>query len=142
MASPFTIIPFVAYLIVANPATYKAVRGVAGGWVASADGLPTMAGLALHALVLILLVMAIMRFIPSKSKFSMELDMANLEDIDEYASTMAAFHPSAIEPLSPVVVAEGAPLSPMTRTSAPAPAPSVANTFLSSILGPSGMMKK
>jgi hypothetical protein len=141
MASPFTVIPFVAYLIVANPATYKAVRGVAGSWVASADGLPTMAGLALHAVVLILLVTAIMRFIvPSKSKFSMELDMANLSEMDEFDSTMASFHPAAgSDILSPVVVAEGAPLMPMAGVPAPAPA---AKTFLSSILGPSGTMKK
>jgi hypothetical protein len=138
MASPFTIIPFVAYLIVANPATYKAVRGVAGGWVASADGLPTLAGLALHAVVLVLLVTAIMRFVvPSKSKFSMELDMANLSEIEEYNSTMASFHPAAgSDILSPVVVAEGVPMS-----GVPAPAPA-AKSFLSSILGPSGEMKK
>lgn len=141
MASPFTIIPFVAYLIVANPATYKAVRGVAGGWVASAEGLPTLAGLALHAVVLILLVTAIMRFVvPTKSKFSMELDMANLSEIEEFNSTMAAFHPAAgSDILSPIVVAEGAPLMPMSGVPAPAPAP---RSFLSSILGPSGAMKK
>jgi hypothetical protein len=137
MASPFTVIPFVAYLIVANPATYKAVRGVTGGWVASAEGLPTLAGLALHAVVLILLVTAVMRFVPTKSKFSMELDMANLSEIEEFDSTMASFHPAAgSDILSPVVVAEGAPTSRV-----PAPAPS-AKSFLSSILGPSGEMKK
>jgi len=140
MASPFTVIPFVAYLIVANPATYKAVRGIAGGWVANAEGLPTLAGLALHALVLILLVTAIMRFLPTKSKFSMDLDMANLSEMDEFDSTMASFHPAAgSDILSPVIVAEGAPLMPMAGVPAPAPAP---KTFLSSILGPSGMMKK
>jgi hypothetical protein len=140
MASPFTVIPFVAYLIVANPATYKAVRGIAGGWVANSEGLPTLAGLALHAVVLILLVTAIMRFLPTKSKFSMELDMANLSEMDEFDSTMASFHPAAgSDILSPVIVAEGAPLMPMAGVPAPAPAP---KTFLSSILGPSGMMKK
>jgi len=138
MASPFTVIPFVAYLIVANPATYKAVRGVAGSWVASSDGLPTLAGLALHAVVLILLVTAIMRFVvPSKSKFSVELDPANLSELEDYNSTMAAFHPAAAtDILSPVVIAEGASVAPV-----PAPAPA-AKTFLSSILGPSGVMKK
>jgi hypothetical protein len=135
-----SVIPFVAYLIVANPATYKAVRGVAGDWVANAEGLPTMAGLALHALVLILLVTAIMRFVvPTKSKFSMDLDMANLSEIEDFNSNMASFHPAAASDiLSPVVVAEGMPM-PMSGVPAPAPA---AKTFLSSILGPSGMMKK
>jgi len=140
MASPFTAIPFAAYLIVANPATYKAVRGVAGGWVANAEGLPTLAGLALHAVVLILLITAVMRLVPTKSKFDMTLDMANLGEIEEFDSTMASFHPAAgSDILSPVVVAEGAPLMPMAGV--PAPAPST-KTFLSSILGPSGMMKK
>ena len=140
MASPFTVIPFVAYLIVANPATYKAVRGVAGGWVASADGLPTLAGLALHAVVLILLITAAMRLVPTKSKFDMSLDMANLSEIEEFDSKMASFHPAAgSDILSPVIVAEGAPLMPMAGVPAPAPA---AKSFLSSILGPSGQMKK
>jgi hypothetical protein len=137
MASPFTAIPFAAYLIVANPVTYKAVRSVAGSWVASSEGLPTLAGLALHAVVMILLVTAVMRLLPTKSKFSMELDMANLSEIQEFDSTMASFHPSATDVMSPIVVAEGAPMTP--TAGAPAPAP---RSFLSSILGPSGTLKK
>jgi hypothetical protein len=137
MASPFTVIPFVAYLVVANPATYKAVRAVAGSWVASSEGLPTLAGLALHAVVLVLLVTAIMRLLPAKSKFSMDLDMANLSEIEEFDSKMASFHPAAGSDLYPVVVAEGAPLTPTAAVPAPAP-----RSFLSSILGPSGIPKK
>lgn len=49
------IIPFTTFYIVANPATFKAVRGVAGNWVASADGLPTMLGLLFHSLVFVIL---------------------------------------------------------------------------------------
>ena len=49
------IVPFITFLIVANPATFKLVRSVAGSWVASADGLPTTAGLVLHALVFVIL---------------------------------------------------------------------------------------
>jgi hypothetical protein len=49
------IIPFTTFYIVANPATFKAVRGVAGNWVASADGLPTTLGLLLHSLVFVIL---------------------------------------------------------------------------------------
>lgn len=137
MASPFTAIPFAAYLIVANPATYKAVRAVAGSWVASSEGLPTLAGLALHAVVLVLLVTAVMRLLPRTSKFDMNLDMANLSEIEEFDSKMASFHPAAGSDLYPVVVAEGAPMTP--AVGAPAPAP---RSFLSSILGPSGIPKK
>jgi hypothetical protein len=52
----FYVIPFLAYVLVANPATYKAVRGILGSWVSSAEGLATFPGLLLHALVFVLLV--------------------------------------------------------------------------------------
>ena len=48
------IIPFAAFYIVANPATFKLVRQGLGGWVASADGVPTQAGLLLHAFVFLI----------------------------------------------------------------------------------------
>lgn len=49
------IIPFIAFMILANPALFKVVRGVLGGWVASADGLATLPGLALHAAIFALI---------------------------------------------------------------------------------------
>jgi hypothetical protein len=49
------IIPFIAFMILANPALFKVVRGIAGGWVASADGLATLPGLALHAAIFALI---------------------------------------------------------------------------------------
>lgn len=49
------IVPFIVFFIVANPATFKLVRSLAGSWVASPEGLPTTAGLLLHALVYVLL---------------------------------------------------------------------------------------
>jgi hypothetical protein len=54
------VIPFIGYVVIANPAAYKAVRGVLGSWVANAEGLPTMAGLVLHAIVFIAIVGFIM----------------------------------------------------------------------------------
>ena len=59
MASNY-IIPAVAFVALANPKAFKIVRGVAGGWVASAEGLPTLAGLILHAVVFVLIVGFIM----------------------------------------------------------------------------------
>jgi hypothetical protein len=53
-------IPALAFVVLANPAAFKIVRGVAGGWVASTDGLPTQAGLILHAIVFVLVVGFIM----------------------------------------------------------------------------------
>jgi hypothetical protein len=61
--SAFQIIPFVAYIAVAHPATYKATRGVLGNWVASADGLATLKGVALHAVVFVLLATLLMRLL-------------------------------------------------------------------------------
>jgi hypothetical protein len=65
--SAFQIIPFVAYVAVAHPATYKATRGILGNWVASADGLATLKGVALHAVVFVLLVSLLMRFLVPRS---------------------------------------------------------------------------
>ena len=61
--SAFQVIPFVAYVAVAHPATYKATRSVLGNWVASADGLATLKGVALHAVVFVLLATLLMRLL-------------------------------------------------------------------------------
>ena len=67
------ILPFILFFIVANPATFKLVRSVAGSWVASAEGLPTTMGLLLHALVFVLLCTFLWRLVYGKrSKYGME----------------------------------------------------------------------
>jgi len=48
------LVPFLTFFAIANPATFKLVRSIAGNWVASADGLPTTAGLLLHSLVFVI----------------------------------------------------------------------------------------
>ncbi len=68
------VIPFLAYVLVANPATYKAVRGIFGSWVANAEGLATFPGLLLHALVFVLLVGFLMQIIPLSSGFQTRKD--------------------------------------------------------------------
>jgi hypothetical protein len=65
----FYVIPFLAYVIVANPAVYKVVRGILGNWVASAEGLATFPGLLLHAAVFVLLVGFLMRIFPKTEKY-------------------------------------------------------------------------
>jgi hypothetical protein len=62
------IVPFVTFLIVASPMTFKTVRGLLGNWVASADGVPTTAGLFLHALVYVLLATLLWRLVWGKKK--------------------------------------------------------------------------
>ena len=49
------IVPFLTFMLVASPKTFELTRKVAGSWVASADGVPKLGGLALHALVFVLL---------------------------------------------------------------------------------------
>ena len=76
----FYVIPFLAYVLVANPATYKVVRGIIGSWVANAEGLATFPGLLLHALVFVLLVGFLMSVLPNVSGFATRKD----QQADEY----------------------------------------------------------
>ena len=65
-----TLIPMATYVLVANPATYKFVRGILGNWVANADGVATLAGLVLHAFVYVLLTgFVLMLFMPRGSGY-------------------------------------------------------------------------
>jgi hypothetical protein len=50
------LITLIAFMVLANPATFRAVRGVAGNWVANNTGLASNPGLLLHALVFIIVV--------------------------------------------------------------------------------------
>jgi len=50
------IIPLIAFMILANPATFKIVRGLAGNWVANNTGVASTQGLLLHALVFVIVV--------------------------------------------------------------------------------------
>ena len=66
-----TLIPMATYVLVANPATYKFVRGILGNWVASADGVATLAGLVLHAFVYVFLTgLILMMFMPRGSGYA------------------------------------------------------------------------
>jgi uncharacterized RDD family membrane protein YckC len=54
------LITLIAFVVLANPATFRAVRGVAGNWVANNTGLASTPGLFLHALVFIIVVGCLM----------------------------------------------------------------------------------
>jgi len=52
MASVLTyLISFLLFFIVSSPFVYMVTRKIFGGWVATPDGRPSPAGLALHAFV-------------------------------------------------------------------------------------------
>lgn len=61
--SVFQVTPFLAYVAVAHPATYKLTRKLLGNWVANSDGLASMAGVALHAVVFVLLTSLLMNLL-------------------------------------------------------------------------------
>jgi hypothetical protein len=59
------IVLFFLFALLASPLAFKAVRSILGTWVASAEGLPTFAGVFLHALVLIL-VLRFLKYRPGR----------------------------------------------------------------------------
>lgn len=61
MALVNNLLPAALFVAFAHPETFKLVRGVAGGWVASTYGVPTNAGLILHAILFVMVVGFIMR---------------------------------------------------------------------------------
>ena len=63
----FKLLPALAFIIVAHPTTYKLVRSVAGGWVASPEGTAKIGGLILHGIVFVILVTFLMRIFPVSS---------------------------------------------------------------------------
>lgn len=62
------LVPFAVFFVVANPATFKLTRSIAGSWVAAADGVPTTAGLLLHALVFVIVAHFLWRLVWGKKK--------------------------------------------------------------------------
>jgi len=71
------------FFIVANPALFKIMRGVLGSWVASAEGLPSTAGLLLHAVVFAVICRVIMRFLARRQMLKYYAQYAD-ESTGEY----------------------------------------------------------
>lgn len=86
-------VPFAVFFVVANPATFKAVRSIAGSWVASADGVPTTAGLLLHALVFVIVAHFVWRLVwgSKKSGFGGTVSLAHgtLDTQGQYTASNA-----------------------------------------------------
>lgn len=114
------IVPFAVFFAVAHPETFKLTRSLAGSWISSAEGLPTTAGLLLHALVFVIVCAFVWRLI--------------------YGGRKSRYEPAPIE-------AEGDDMSWMSMGAAPAPAPSSVpesvprdyTNLFDSIFGESGM---
>lgn len=78
------------FFIVANPALFKMMRQVLGSWVASAEGLPSTAGLLLHAVVFAVLARFIMRALARRQARKYYSQYAD-EYADEYAEDYEDF---------------------------------------------------
>lgn len=72
----------VVFFLVANPETFKIVRGLLGGWVASTEGLATPAGLVLHAAVFVGLAIFLPKALMSASGYEDEAE--DYEDEEEF----------------------------------------------------------
>jgi hypothetical protein len=70
MALANYLIPLIAFMILANPATFLMVRGVAGNWVSNNMGRASTSGLLLHAVVFVLIVGFLMTQLRSSSYLS------------------------------------------------------------------------
>jgi len=57
------VVPFFTFVALASPQAFKATSSMIGPWIANADGLPTIAGLCLHALVFLFLSWFLYRFV-------------------------------------------------------------------------------
>ena len=78
------LVPLLVFFAVANPETIKLVRGVAGKWVSSAEGLPTTAGLLLFALIHVLVAEFVMKLVAGKKSATKDYDAVGPEyDLDE-----------------------------------------------------------
>ena len=72
-------IPFITFFAVANPCTFKLTRKVLGNWIAAADGLPTTAGLLLHAFVFVLVAHFLWKLMkgPKRSSYRLSSQMGD-----------------------------------------------------------------
>jgi hypothetical protein len=74
----------IIFFLVASPAMFKIVRKVLGAWVASADGLATPAGLALHGVVLVLLALYLPRVLMTYEEAKKTEEAEEYEGEEEY----------------------------------------------------------
>ena len=66
-----SIISALTFFVVANPATFRFVRGILGSWIASSNGCSTTLGLIVHSIVFMFIVCGMMNIkkdAPSCSK--------------------------------------------------------------------------
>lgn len=87
----------ILFVLLASPMAFRTIRGVLGSWVASAEGLPTLAGLVFHAFVFSLVLQVLERPArPSQARVSSEPRDPSITRATDYGSTLASKGPDAI----------------------------------------------
>jgi hypothetical protein len=87
----------ILFVLLASPMAFRTIRGVLGPWVSSAEGLPTLAGLVLHAFVFGLILRLIKRPVrPPQARVSSEPRDPSITRATDYGSTLASKGPDAI----------------------------------------------
>jgi len=71
------------FFIIANPDTFRLVRGLLGNWVSSPTGCPTISGLTLHTLVFMLVVWGMMNVKSEEYEMQPSIGPSPQEDVDE-----------------------------------------------------------
>jgi hypothetical protein len=80
MALSQYLIPLVLFIALASPMSFKTVRGVLGGWVASPEGQAKFLGLLVHGIIFVITVGYIMRRVsPYWSNYTKEHDVHQME---------------------------------------------------------------
>jgi hypothetical protein len=64
---------FFLFALLANPMAFRTIRSILGTWVASTEGLPTFAGVFLHAFVFVM-VLRLLKYRPGDPSVSRETD--------------------------------------------------------------------
>jgi len=86
---------FILFVFLASPMAFKAIRSILGTWVASADGLPTFAGVFFHAFVFVL-ILRLLKYRPGRqSNFETIYDPSVSRSTD-YGMHLAAKGPDDI----------------------------------------------
>jgi len=82
--------------LLASPMAFRTVRQVLGSWVASVEGLPTLAGLAVHAFVFVLVLRLLKRRGRPQASAPAPIYDPSVSRATDYGSTLAAKGPDAV----------------------------------------------
>lgn len=68
------VVPFITFVALASPRAFKTTSGIIGPWVANTEGVPSVAGLCIHALVFLFLSWLLTRVVSTYGSRNMDDD--------------------------------------------------------------------